>query len=136
MLCGLSVCLLITTVNLVFFSTAFWTPINQETEEREDKWGNIATPAWTISTGYYEYDWQTLANNKTVAFAILGYGAVTSFVFIFLAMIKSLGNQFLIEIHIFSLIYSGMYYCNSSQEITGKKRVLALNNDIIFKKNI
>ena len=95
MILGLSACLLITFANLFFFSTAFWTPITYDTEERIDKWGFRATPARTITTGYYEFDWETFANNKTVAFGILGYGAVTSFIFIFIAMMRSLGKLFL-----------------------------------------
>lgn len=94
MVSGLSACLLVTSANIFFFSTAFWTSITRETEERKGKWGYIITPARTISTGYYELDWETIANNKTVALVILGYGAVTSFIFIFLAMIRSLGNSF------------------------------------------
>ena len=94
MLAGMSACLLITSANIFFFSTAFWTPITYDTEERKDKWGHIATPARTITTGYYEFDWEILVNNKTVAFAILGYGAVTSFIFIFLVMMRSLGKLF------------------------------------------
>ena len=94
MLSGLSACLLITCVNLFFFSTALWIPITWDTLERKDKWGNIATPAKTISTGYYDYSMEILGNNKTVALAILGYGAVTSFIFIFVAMMRSLGNSF------------------------------------------
>ena len=94
MLSGLSACLLITFGNLFFFSTALWIPITRDTLERKDKWGNIAISAKTISTGDYEYDLEMLGNNKTVAFAILGYGAVTSFIFIFVAMMRSLGNSF------------------------------------------
>ena len=94
MLSGLSACLLITFGNLFFFSTALWTPITRDTLEKKDKWGNIAISAKTISTGDYEYDMEMLGNNKTVVFAILGYGAVTSFIFIFVAMMRSLGNSF------------------------------------------
>ena len=97
MLLGLSACLLITSANIFFFSTAFWTPITYDTPERRYfdslfSITKIATPARTITTGFYEFDWETLAKNKTVAFGILGYGAVTSFIFIFLAMMRSLGN--------------------------------------------
>ena len=95
MLAGLSACLLITLNNLYLFSTTFlWTPITRETEERKDKLGRLASPAKSIFTGDYEMNEEILANNKTVAFAILGYGAVTSFIFIFVAMIRSLGTHF------------------------------------------
>ena len=97
MLSGLSACLLVTFVNLFFFSTALWKPITRETLERKDKWGNIAWSAKTISNGDYEYDMETLRNNKLVALAILGYGTVVSFIFIFVAMMRSLGNSFLVD---------------------------------------
>ena len=93
MLSGLSACLLITFVNLFFFSTVFSRPISRETLERKDKLGNIARSAKTISSGDYEYDMEILRNNKTVAYAILGYGAVTSVIFIFVAMMRSLGKE-------------------------------------------
>ena len=35
---------------------------------------------------------EILVNNRMVAFAILAYGAVTSLIFIFVAMIRSLGK--------------------------------------------
>ena len=100
MLAGLSACLLITCVNLYLFSTTFlWMPKTRETEERQDNWGKIASPAKEIFTEDYETDMEILVNNKTVAFAIIGYGAVTSFIFIFIAMMRSLGKMhFLVEI--------------------------------------
>ena len=105
MLFGLSACLLVTFVNLFFFSTALWTPITRETLERKDKWGNIAISAKTISSGDYEYDMETLRNNKMVAFAILGYGAVASFIFIFVVMMRSIGKtHFLLIIDILIMI--------------------------------
>ena len=97
MVFGLSACLLVTFVNLFFFSTALWKPITRETLERKDKSGNIAWSAKTISNGDYEYDMETLRNNKLVALAILGYGTVISFIFIFVAMMRSLGNSFLVD---------------------------------------
>ena len=42
--------------------------------------------------GYYEFDMEMLVKHKTVAVGILGYGAVTSFIFIFVAMVRSLGK--------------------------------------------
>ena len=102
---GIFACLLLTSVNLYFFSTSLLTPITYDTEERRYYTNNkerlIATPAWTISTGEYEYDMEALVRNKTYCLAILGYGAVTSFIFIFVAMMRSLGkNHFLLMIYI------------------------------------
>ena len=88
MLAGLFACLLITFANLFFFSTALWRPITREAEAEGIGRGK------DILTGDYEIDMKILVNNKTVALAILGYGAVTSFIFIFLAMMRSLGNSF------------------------------------------
>ena len=67
---------------------------NRETSERKDIWGKITTSAKTISTDLYVYDIEILRNNEKVALAILGYGAVTSFIFIFIAMMRGLGNSF------------------------------------------
>ena len=101
MLAGMFACLLITSVNLFFFSTSLLTPITYDTPERRYQYKilqyKIATPARTISTGDFEYNMEMLVNNKLVAFAILGFGAVTSFIFIFLAMIRSLGKSFLLD---------------------------------------
>ena len=82
MLAGLFACLLITFANLFFFSTALLRPITREADNGKGD----------ILTGDYEIDMKILVNNKTVALAILGYGAVTSFIFIFLAMMRSLGK--------------------------------------------
>ena len=87
MLAGLSACLLITFANLFFFSTALLRPITRESDNRNRD----------IATGEYEIDMEVLENNKTFAFAILGYGAVTSFIFIFVAMMRSLGNSFALD---------------------------------------
>ena len=93
MISGLSACLLITFANLFFFSTALWTPLYRETEDRLDKKGYEATASRSISTGDYEYDMEKLANNKTVGFAIIGYGAFLSIIFIFVAMVRVIGNK-------------------------------------------
>ena len=85
MLAGLSACLLITFANIYFFSAALLRPISTEIETN---FGNV-----DILTGEYEIDRKILMNNKTVALAIIGYGSVTSFIFIFIAMIRSLGNK-------------------------------------------
>ena len=80
MLAGLFACLLITFVNLFFFSTALLTPVTFDHGKGD------------IFTGDYEINEEKLVNNKTVALAILGYGAVTSFIFIFIATMRSLGK--------------------------------------------
>ena len=85
MLAGLSACLLFTLFNLFLSSTALWKPVTIDNGKGD------------IFTGEYEYDMEMLVNNKTVAFAILGYGAVTSFIFIFIAMMRSLGKNYLYE---------------------------------------
>ena len=86
MIAGLSACLLITSANFYFFSTALLTPIKRESTS--------GTRTFDILTGEYEINMEILVNNKMVAFAILGYGALTSFIFIFVAMMRSLGNSF------------------------------------------
>ena len=123
MLAGLFICFLITFVNLYLFSTAFWRPITRDTEERKDKWGNIQSPAKEIFIGDYEINMKILVNNKMVAFAILGYGAVTSFIFIFVAMMRSLGKtHFLMIFKIRFLINLGETYYKSTNEIRADKR--------------
>ena len=92
MIAGLSACLLITFANFYFFSTALWSPITRESIGELRK--------FDILTGEYEINMEILVNNKMVAFAILGYGAVTSLIFIFVAMIRSLGKtHFLLTIN-------------------------------------
>ena len=94
---GLSACLLITIGNLSFFSTVLWTPITRETEEKTypQKGENFtAIPSREIRTGEYEIDWEMFLKNKTVAIAMIWYGAVTSVIFIFVTMMRSLGNSF------------------------------------------
>ena len=83
---GLCACFFVTIGNLFFFSTTLWTMITYDTY---DSWGRIAR---TISSGEYEYNMEILENNKIVAFAIIGFGAVSSSIFIFVAMIRSLGK--------------------------------------------
>ena len=125
MLAGLFACLLITFVNLFFFSTVFLIPITRETEERREKKlaYNIASSAKTISTGDYEIDLEILKNNKSVAFAILGYGVIVSIIFIFIAMMKSLGKSFSLDpsYHILSYFNSGVTYYNFTKETTAHK---------------
>ena len=93
MLAGLFACLLFTFVNLYFFSTVLWTPIFVD-------YGKV-----DIFREDYEMNEEKMVNNKMVAFAILGYGAVTSFIFIFVAMMRSLGIiDFFLIINILLLI--------------------------------
>ena len=101
MISGLFACILVTFVNLFFFYTVLWTPITRDTEEMKDKWGGTAIPERTIRTGEYETNTERLANNYGVALAILGYGGLMSVIFIFIAMIRSLGNPSCHNHHIF-----------------------------------
>ena len=123
MISGLFVCLLITFGNLFFFSPVLLKHMTRETEKRNYTdllYGTgYKEDAKTIRTGDFEFDMEILVNNKAVVFAFFGYAAVTSFIFIFLGMMKSLGKtHFLIEINILRFIYSGIYYYNSIQETT------------------
>ena len=101
MFAGMFACLMITSVNLFFFSTSLWTPITYDTPDRKYNDSSVlffysrerVVSGRAITTGEYEYDWKTLVKNKAVAFAILGYGAVTSFIFIFFTTIRSLGKN-------------------------------------------
>ena len=93
MISGLSACLLITVVNFFFFSTALWKPITRETKDRADNKGYEASSKKIISTGEYDFDMEKLGNNKTVGFAIIGYGALLSIIFIFVAMVRAIGNS-------------------------------------------
>ena len=87
MLAGLFGCVLVTSANLFFFSTSLLTA----DDDNGDR----------LFTGDYKYDMQILVRNQTVAVGILGYGAVTSFIFIFVAMMRSLGKtHFLLIINI------------------------------------
>ena len=117
MIAGLSACLLITFANFYFFSTALLTPIKRESTS--------GTRTFDILTGEYEINMKILVNNRMVAFAILGYGAVTSLVFIFVAMVKSLGkNSFPFDNkqYIFCYwFYSGASYYNYTKEIRSEK---------------
>ena len=93
MLGGLLACALVTTVNIYFFSTSLWSPI---TVEKKTVFRKVE-----LFMGEYEYDKETFIKNETYCLAILGYGAVTSFIFIFVAMMRSLGKtHFLLIIYI------------------------------------
>ena len=67
---------------------------NKFAKEEMDNKGWHAKHAKILTTGDYVYDMEKLGNNKNVAFAILGYGAVLSCIFIFVAMMRSLGKVF------------------------------------------
>ena len=95
MLSGLFACLLITINNLLYFYFALWTPIFVDCGKED------------IFRGDYEMNKEILVRNKTYAVAILGYGAVTSFIFVFIAMIRSLGKTyFVLIIDILILLFS------------------------------
>ena len=79
---GIIGCLLITSNNLFLFSTSLWKPVTVDYGQGD------------LFMGEYEIDMEMLVKHKTVADGILGYGAVTSFIFIFVAMMRSLGNSF------------------------------------------
>ena len=88
MIVGLTFCFLITIVNLVMASTVLWRAVIRDTPN-----------AKTIRTGEYEYNWEMLVDNQRVAAGIIGFGAVLSIIFIFLTMMRSLGNNsFLLKI--------------------------------------
>ena len=93
MLAGLSACLLITLNNLLYFYFALWTPKSFDFGKGD------------IFAGEYEINEEKILKNKTVAFAILAYGAGTSVIFIFVAMIRNLGKtHFLLIINILIII--------------------------------
>ena len=96
MLSGMFACFLITFNNLLYFYFALWTPITVDYGRGD------------IFRGDIEINLKMLANNKIVAFAILGYGAVTSFIFIFVAMIRSIGNTH--SIFIKNIFYIGLLF--------------------------
>ena len=73
---GLFACFYVTCCNLFFFSTVL---VNFD----------------------YEINRSLLESNKEVPMAILGFGLVTSVLFLFIAMIKTLGNI----IQLFALLY-------------------------------
>ena len=132
MLAGLFACLMITFYNLFLFSTALYSPITRHTEERIDRSGWIASPAKSIFTGGFEMNEEKFVNNKEVAFVILGYGAVTSLIFIFLAMMRSLGTScFLLLIFLF-FFFVGMTYYNSTSQIRHDKKGKLFNYYLSF----
>ena len=86
MLAGLSACLLITLNNLLYFYFSLWTLISSNHGKGDSVFGD------------YEINMEKFIRNKTVAFAIVGYGAVTSITFIFIAMMRNLGiTNFLVR---------------------------------------
>ena len=99
MIFGLTFCLLITMVNLASASTVLLRPVTRDgnVETWSKRVSAIKIPARTIRTGDYEYDWEMLVDNQIVAAAILGFGFVLSVIFIFLTMIRSIGNSFLLK---------------------------------------
>ena len=120
MLAGFFACFLITFANGYFFSTALLMP---KTREGEVKYTDTISRKFDIKTGEYEINMEMLVNNKTVAFAILGYGALTSFIFVFVAMMRSLGKTHFLLIIIFLFFHSGVtcYNYNSTKKIANNK---------------
>ena len=76
MAAGLFACFYTTCCNLFFFSTV-------------------------LATFDYGIDRSVLVSNKEVPMVILGFGTVTSVVFLFIAMIKTIGNGIIILIYLF-----------------------------------
>ena len=91
MIAGLVSCLLVTITNLILFSLVLVTPISYESYNSNKIRGRYAYA--DIFNGEFELTFDKYKNNEIISLAIVGYGAVTSFIFIFVAMIRSLGNQ-------------------------------------------
>ena len=88
MLAGLLACLLVTLYNLFLFSTALWKPITLDNGKGD------------IFMEDYEINVEKFVKHRTVALAILGYGAMTSVIFIFIGLMRSIGKaHFLSKIH-------------------------------------
>ena len=94
MIAGLVSCLLVTITNLILFSSVLVTPITYESyNPNKIKQTHLSNPYAEIFNGEFELTFDKYKNNEIVALAIVGYGAVTSFIFIFIAMIRSLGKR-------------------------------------------
>ena len=93
MIAGLVSCLLVTITNLILFSSVLVTPITYESYNPNKKQTYLSNPYAEIFNGEFELTFEKYKNNEIVAFAIVGYGAVTSLIFIFVAMIRSLGKR-------------------------------------------
>ena len=125
---GLTFCLLITMVNLASASTVLLRPVTREIyPEKTNKWDDaIKTPARTIRTGDYEYNREMLVDNQIVAAAILGFGFVLSVIFIFLTMIRSIGNSFLLKMlmsRLLSLIAKIGHLCKGGIQSKKNKKM-------------
>ena len=94
MAAGLFACFHTTCCNLFFFSTVL---VNFD----------------------YEIDRSLLVSNKDVPMVILGFGTVTSVVFLSIAMIKTIGKMVLIMIFFFKfLFYIVLTYFDNNDETT------------------
>ena len=91
MIAGLVSCLLVTITNLILFSSVLVTPITYESYNPNTVIGRYQYAE--ITTGEFELNFDKYKYNEIVALTIVGYGAVTSFIFIFIAMIRSLGKR-------------------------------------------
>ena len=77
-LCGLTGCLYVTCVNLSVFTISVVQNVGEMDLETE----------WSLG---YAIDWEKAESRKEIAFAILGFGAVTSYLFIVACLVKCLG---------------------------------------------
>ena len=77
-LCGLTGCLYVTCVNLSVFTILVVKKVGELDLETE------------LAIGY-TIDWEMAESRKEIAFAILGFGAVTSYLFIVGCLVKYLG---------------------------------------------
>ena len=53
----------------------------------------------------YEFNIEKFVKHRTVALAILGYGVVTSVIFIFIGLMRSIGKDHFRPAIIFSMIF-------------------------------
>ena len=83
--CGLLGCLSVTFVNLCLFMALLFR------SEGEQDWV-IAWDVFGIKTER-EINWELGVENKAYAYAMLGYGAVTSYIFIVGCLIKYIGGK-------------------------------------------
>ena len=80
MIPGLFACALFTAANSYFFSTTLWKPVFKDFGKGD------------IFMADYEFNVEKFVKHRTVALAILGYGALTSVIFIFIGLMRSIGK--------------------------------------------
>ena len=81
MIPGLFACSVFTAANSYFFSTTLWKPVFKDFGKGD------------IFMEDYEINVEKFVKHRTVALAILGYGAVTSVIFIFIGLMRSIGKD-------------------------------------------